>query len=186
MRIAAIVVAALLLTGCWQSTGSLYPDRPSLYPFREGVVEQRSRANPKALGRDRLTRTADGYRIANDNAKDSDFGEYSNVRFFALPGAPTDVLVFEETDPCKATDKKCTPQNAQRNYGLVRVTRQGAAAINPECAKHDPLGKRPGVSADGFGSCDFSSRAELERALRALARTSWKPDLTYRYVGLSR
>jgi len=124
----------------------------------------------------------DGYRLTNDDRRDSDFGDYFTLRFFALSGAPAGTLVFEATDPCKADDKKCTPQTAPRYYGLARATRRGAAMFNPECAKNDPLGKRPGVTVEEYGICDFTERAELEKALSALAATDWKASVTYRFM----
>ncbi len=62
------------------------------------------------------------------------------------------------------------------------MTRRGAEMINPPCTKGNPLAKRPGVTVDDYGTCDFSSRGELERALRALAATKWKTDVTYRFI----
>jgi hypothetical protein len=64
------------------------------------------------------------------------------------------------------------------------VTRRGAAVLNPECTKNDPLGKRPGVTVEDYGICDFTGRAELERALRAQAATDWKASVTYRFMDL--
>ena len=182
MKRMAALVACALLAGCWQSKGSLYGDRASLQPFREGRVESRAAGRNANIGRARLTWRRDGYRLTNDDRRDSDFGDYFTLRFFALSGAPAGTLVFEATDPCKADDKKCTPQTAPRYYGLARATRRGAAMFNPECAKNDPLGKRPGVTVEDYGICDFTERAELEKALSALAATDWKASVTYRFM----
>lgn len=172
-RLAALAVSAAL-AGCWQSGTGFYATVPTATPFHTGKVESLNSNGDH--GRAILTLERGQYRLTNDDRADSDFGDNFALRFFRLAGAPSDSFAFEMRAGCKPGREACRP-GAERYYGLVRVTPQGAEVKNPDCPKSGLRGARP----DNYGTCYFSSRALLEKALLALARTAWKPDIVYRY-----
>jgi hypothetical protein len=172
------------LAGCWQSSGSLFGDAKTVQPFRPGKLVSSNPDKPSEVSHSLLSREKGGtYRLTNVD-KGSDFGDAMVLRFVALPDLPKDVFVFEAV-----ADDKCRPGNtchpltakSERNYGLVRVTSSGAEVENPDCDKSSAVARTPGVKADDYGTCSFSSRASLEAALQALAGQSWKTSMTYRY-----
>jgi hypothetical protein len=173
MRRLAALTVSVLLSGCWQSKVDFYANVPSARPFHPGKVASQSSAGEQTHAVLSLERGR--YRLTNDDRADSDFGDSFILRFIPLTGAPPDIWVFDAQDACKPGDASCKTQ--QHYYGLVRLTPQGAEVRNPDCPKAALLGARP----DNFGACDFSSRALLEKALAALARAAWKPDIMYRY-----
>jgi hypothetical protein len=94
------------------------------------------------------------------------------------------MFVFEAVsdDKCRLGEI-CHPVTAksERDYGLVRRTKTGAEMTSPDCAKSSAVAKLPGVKADTYGSCSFSNRASLEKALLDLAKQGWRTNLAYRY-----
>jgi hypothetical protein len=179
------LTAAALLTGCWQSDVSLYGARAPAQPFHAGRVLGRN-SDGKAAEHSRLTLQGGGvYRLTNDEKGSSDFGDSFAMRFFALAGAPAGVFAFEarEIKQCKPSDNMCDPKKVDHNfyYGLARATGNGAEMINPDCGKTGAEAKSPGVTVDSDGICTFHGRASLDKALRALARTAWKPTVTYTF-----
>jgi hypothetical protein len=178
-----ILVSCLLAAGCWQSNGSLLGDAKPVQPFRAGKLVSTNPEKPADMGHSTLTKQKDGsYRLAATDK--ADLGDAMALRFIALSGLPKDVFVFEAVsdDACKP-GQTCHPVTAQseRDYGLVRLTKAGAEIFNPECGKSSAVAKLPGVKADDYGSCTFSNRASLKKALLDLAKQSWKTSVTYQY-----
>ena len=178
-----ILLSCFLLAGCWQSTGSLFGDVKPVQPFRAGKLVSTNPDKPADISHSALTKQKDGsYRMAA--ADKADLGDAMVLRFIALPGLPQDMFVFEAV-----SDDKCRPGNtchplttkSERDYGLVRATKTGAEVFNPDCAKSGAVAKLPGVKADDYGSCSFSNRASLEKALLDLAKQGWKTSVTYKY-----
>ena len=178
-----ILLSCLLLAGCWQSTGSLLRDAKPAQPFRAGTLVSSNPEKPADTGHAVLTKNKDGsYRLASTDK--ADLGDAMVLRFIALDGLPQDMFAFEAVsdDKCKPGET-CHPMTAksERDYGLVRVTKAGAEVFNPDCAKSSAVAKLPGVKADDYGSCTFTTRASLEKALLDLSKQSWKTSATYRY-----
>jgi hypothetical protein len=187
MRICApvILLACFLAAGCWQSEGSLFGGAKPVQPLAAGKVASKDPGMPKKLHHFLLTKESGGaYRLANSDKASSDFGDAVRLRFFALSDLPKDTFVFEAVsdDKCKPGNV-CTPVTAksERDYGLVRLTRRGAEVTSPACDKASAAAKLPGVTADDYGTCTFTSRASLETALKAQARQGWKASLAYNY-----
>src|SRR5450432_4355836 len=91
MRTPVIVLACLLLAGCWQSEGSLYGGAKTVQPLTAGKVVSRDPGSPRKLNHFALTKQAGGaYRLANNDKGSSDFGDAVRLRVFALPGLPKD------------------------------------------------------------------------------------------------
>jgi hypothetical protein len=178
-----ILACCFLLAGCWQSTGSLFGDVKPVQPFHAGKLVSTNLEKPTDAGHSVLTKQKDGsYRLAATDK--ADLGDAMVLRFIALRGLPQDVFAFEAVsdDACKP-GQTCHPMTAksERDYGLVRLTKTGAEVFNPECSKSSAVAKLPGVKADTYGSCSFSNRASLEKALVDLARQGWKTSVTYKY-----
>jgi hypothetical protein len=176
-----ILVSCLLVAGCWQSTGSLFGDVQPVQPFRAGKLVSTNPGKPADIGHSLLTKQKDGsYRLAATDK--ADLGDAMVLRFIALKGLPQDVFVFEAVsdDKCRSGET-CHPVTAksERDYGLVRLTKNGAEVTSPDCGKS--TAKLPGVKADAYGSCDFSNRASLEKVLLDAAKQGWKTSLAYRY-----
>jgi len=183
MRTPMIVLACLLLAGCWQSEGSLFGDAKTVQPLTAGRVTSRDPGAPAKLNHFALTKQAGGaYRLANNDKGSSDFGDAVVLRFFAAPGLPKDMFVFEAVsdDKCKPGNT-CHPMTAksERDYGLLRLTKAGAEVASPDCDK--TTAKLPGVTSSDYGTCTFTSRASLETALLDFAKQSWKSSVTYKY-----
>jgi len=171
-----------LLTGCWQSTGSLFGDIKPVQPFAAGKLISSNPEKPKEVSHAALTKGKDGsYRLTITDKKDA--GDAVVLRFIALPGLPKDMFVFESVsdDKCRP-GQTCHPMTAtsERDYGLVRQTKTGAEVTNPDCDKSSALAKLPGVKAGDYGICSFSNRASLEAALLSLAKQSWKTTVAYK------
>jgi len=178
-----VFLSCFLLAGCWQSTGSLLRDAKVVQPFRAGKLVAFNAEKPADVSRSMLTVGKDGsYRLAA--ADKADLGDAMVLRFIALPGLPANTYVFEAVsdDACKP-GQTCHPMTAksERDYGLVRATKTGAEVFNPDCAKSGAVAKLPGVKADDYGSCTFTNRASLEKALLDLAKQGWKTSVTYKY-----
>ena len=183
MRVPLVLFSCLMVAGCWQSTGSLFGDVKPVQPFRAGRLVATNPDKPADISHSALSKQKDGsYRLAA--ADKADLGDAMVLRFIALPGLPANVYVFEAVsdDACKP-GQTCHPKTAksERDYGLVRATKTGAEVVNPNCAKSGAVAKSPGVKADEYGSCSFSNRATLEKALLDLAKQSWKTSVTYKY-----
>jgi len=179
-KILPLLTAALMLAGCWQGKTSLYGDARPLEPLRTGKVTGVN-GDKKESEHSVLTREAGGvYRLTNDEKGGSDFGDSFAVRFFSFRGAPAGLLIFEaqERKNCKPSDNTCT-QDPTYYYGLAKVKAGSAEVVNPDCDKDSDTAKLPGVVAGDYGTCTFPDRATLEKAMIALAKEPWKPQVTY-------
>jgi hypothetical protein len=178
-----VLASALLLAGCWQSSGTLFGDIKPVQPFAAGKVMSSNLAQPEEVSHALLTKQKDGsYRLTITDKAER--GDAVLLRFIALPGLPPDVFVFEAV-----SDDKCRPGNvchpvtatSERDYGLVRRTRTGAEVTDPDCAAGSPATRLPGVKMSDYGICRFSDRTSLETALLGLARQGWKTSVIYKY-----
>lgn len=124
-----IVLIGLLTAGCWQTVNRPYRDVMSLQPFAAGAVTTTdARGKPIhyalkkiARGRYRMTQTDRG----------SDFGQGFEMGFFPLPGAPSNVLVYQAAP----LDHTAAGANL-RYYGVLVVTgRKSAEEVRPDCEK---------------------------------------------------
>jgi len=177
---ALMLLAALPLAGCWEAKTSLYGGARPLQPLGTGKVIGLN-SDKKESEHSVLTREAGGaYRLTNDEKGSSDFGDSFAVRFFSFRGAPSGVLIFEaqERKNCKPGDTNCT-QDPMYYYGLAKVKSGSAEVVNPDCDKDSATAKMPGVAAGDYGTCTFTDRATLEKAMLALSQEPWKPQVTY-------
>ncbi len=180
-----VLLGCFLVAACWQSDGSLFGDAKSVQPFRAGKLVSSDPGKPAQASHFVLTREKGGsYRLTNADKGTSDFGDAMVLRFFALPGLHDGLYVFEAVsdDACRPGNL-CHPLTAksERDYGLVRLTRTGAEVSYPDCGKAAAAARLPGVKADDYGTCRFTSRASLETALRTFAGQSWKTSMIYEY-----
>jgi hypothetical protein len=170
---ASILIACLLVAGCWQSNTRPYRNATSLAPFAAGAVSARD-ADGKvthyalkkiARGRYRMTQTDRG----------QDFGQGFDLGFFALPGAPSHVVIYEAA----ALDH--TAQGADlRYYGLLVITGQKSAQeIRPDCEKDARAARASSTRMGKDGACTFADRAALEKSLLALWKSGKKPQYSY-------
>jgi hypothetical protein len=183
VRAPLVLLSCLMVAGCWQSTGSLFGDAKPVQPFRAGKLVASNAEKPADVSHSMLTLGKDGsYRLAATDK--ADLGDAMVLRFIALQGLPANTYVFEAVsdDACKP-GQTCRPMTAksERDYGLVRTTKTGAEVFSPECDKSGAVAKLPGVKADNYGSCSFSNRASLEKALLDLSKQGWKTSVTYKY-----
>lgn len=171
MRVFWVMLAAVLLAGCWQSKTQLYAGQKSVTPFRVGPV-----TGTGADGRVQhyvLTRQGARYRLTITD-KGDDFGEGFGLAFFRLPGAPETVLAYEAV----SLDKAETPDSL-RYYGLAVRQADGIAEIRPDCKKD--AAAAVGIKAGADDVCTFTDRATLERSLFALWKSGKKPEYLYSF-----
>jgi hypothetical protein len=174
----AVVTVALPLAGCFMSDTSLYEGVASVQPLGSGKMI--SRDSDGKVGHLTLDRNLDGSYAFLNSDPGKDFGTGALVRFFPLPGASSDTLIFDGLMVCKPHDKECKP-GTPHFYGLWRETPQGAEEVVPDCPKKGPIAKLRGVKADNYGSCDFSNRVALEKALLIIAKQKPKADMVYKF-----
>jgi hypothetical protein len=169
-RLVVLAGACVLAAGCWQTKTHVYRGAAPLTPFQAGSVTE---TDPdKRVQHYALTRIAQGrYRLA-DTDKGQDFGEGFELAFFALPGAPANVLVYEAAALDHPVDDA-----ALRYYGLVVLNKNGAAEIRPDCGKDAKAALASGTRAGADDACTFKTRATLESSLLAL----WKSGRGARY-----
>jgi hypothetical protein len=168
-----VLLAALLLSGCWQTVSRPYRNVTSLQPFAAGSVTE--------IGQDgrsvhyALRKIARGRYIMSQTDRGQDFGQGFELGFFPLPGAPDNVLVYQ------AAPLERTARNADlRYYGIVVVTMPyGAQEIRPDCEKDARAARASGTKAGKDGACTFASRAALEKSLLALWKSGKKPEHIY-------
>lgn len=172
MRIAATVLATLLLAGCFGSDGSLYGGVTPLQPFQSGPVTSRDKDGK--VSHLTLAQDANGVYRLTFRDPGEDLGKGYRLRFFALDGAPSDMLVAEVKD-CGADVKQCD-SNSGWIYELVRKIPDSVEWRDPDCSK--TFSKLSGVTVE-IDSCKFSDRDSLEKALRVAASMPWKPDGSY-------
>jgi hypothetical protein len=172
--IAPLILACVLLAGCWQTITRPYRDVTPLQPFAAGAVVETDPGGKVthyalkkiARGRYRLTQTDRG----------QDFGQGFDLGFFPLPGAPSHVLLYEAA----ALDHTALGADL-RYYGLLVITGQKSAQeIRPDCEKDARAARASGTRKGKDGACTFADRAALEKSLLALWKSCKKPD--YRYA----
>jgi hypothetical protein len=168
-----ILMACLLLAGCWQSVTRPYRNITSLQPFAGGAVTNTGpdggvthyALKKIARGRYRMTQTDRG----------QDFGQGFELGFFPLPGAPSHVLIYQAA----SLDHTAKEDNL-RYYGLLVVTGpKSAQEIRPDCDKDARAARASGTRGGKDGACTFKDRAALEKSLLALWKTGKKPEYTY-------
>ena len=168
-----VLLAALLLAGCWQNVSRPYRNVTSLQPFDAGLVTATGsdkRVTHYALrkierGRYRMTQTDRG----------QDFGQGFELGFFPLPGAPSHVLIYQAA----ALDRTARGDNL-RYYGLLAVTGPtGAQELRPDCEKDARAARASGTRMGKDGACTFADRAALEKSLLALWKSHKKPEYSY-------
>ena len=171
---AGLALVSVLLAGCWQTTTRPYRNITSLQPFRAGAVTEKGPDGKEvhyalrkiARGRYRMTQTDRG----------QDFGQGFELGFFPLPGAPSNVLIYQA-----AALERTRRDDNLRYYGLVVVTMPyGAMEIRPDCEKDARAARASNtrMGKDGI-SCTFASRAALEKSLLALWKSGKKPEHSY-------
>ena len=172
-KLVLIVVAGLLLAGCWQSVNMPYRNVQSLQPFAAGaaiatgpdgkLTHYALKKRPR--GRYRMTQTDRG----------QDFGQGFDLGFFPLPGAPSHVLVYAAA----ALDHSANDDNL-RYYGLLVVTGQKSAQeIRPDCEKDARAARASNTRMGKDGACTFKDRAALETSLLALWKSGKKAEYSY-------
>ena len=168
-----VLLASLLVGGCWQSVSRPYRNVPSLQPFEAGEITATGpdrKVTHYALrkierGRYRMTQTDRG----------QDFGQGFELGFFPLPGAPNNVLIYQAA----ALDRTLRDDNL-RYYGLVVVTRPyGAMEIRPDCEKDTRAARASRTRIGKDGACTFANRAALEKSLLELWKSGKKAEHSY-------
>jgi hypothetical protein len=172
-HLAVLAGACVLAAGCWQTKIHVYRGAVTLTPFQAGSVTE---TDPGSHVRHyALTRIAHNrYRLAGSD-KGQDFGEGFDLAFFALPGAPANVLVYEAAALDHPVDDA-----ALRYYGLVVLNKTGAAEIRPDCGKDAGAAKASNTVASKDDACTFKDRAALETSLLALWKSGRQPQYDYR------
>lgn len=171
MRVLYVVLAGLLLAGCWQSKTQLYGSQKPVTPFRAGKAT--STASDGQIQHYALTRHGARYRLTITD-KGEDFGEGFELAFFPLPGAPDTVFAYQA-----ATLDEPVTDTSLRYYGLVVRQKDGIAEIRPSCEKDSAAAAVSGTKAGADDACTFTDRAGLEASLLALWKSNKKPEYTY-------
>ena len=177
---AMLLLPLLLLGGCWQSKGSLYGGVAPVAPFAGGRLTLTGGGNPAQHFT--FTHDGDGYRMIGADKDQDNSGDGFSLRFFALSGLPARTYVYEAVSLSHCgSPSGCDAIKADdlRYYGLVRATRRGAEEIRPDCEKDAAITTPLGIRADG-GTCDFPTRAALEKSLLALLAGGKRPVYRYR------
>ena len=170
---APLILACLLVAGCWQTVTRPYRNVASLQPFIAGAMIETD-ADGKvthyalkkiARGRYRMTQMDRG----------QDFGQGFELGFFPLPGAPSHVLIYEAA----ALDHTAR-DDSLRYYGLLVITGQKSAQeIRPDCEKDARAARASGTRKGKDGACTFADRAALEKSLLVLWKSGKKPQYSY-------
>jgi hypothetical protein len=182
---ASALLAALLLSGCWQADGSLYGKADPVTPFRAGAItESGGKIDGKPADQHfALTLAKDGtYRMIGTDPGDGR-GEGFALRFFDLRGIPEDMMVYEAvslTHCDRPQGCDTVKQTDPRYYGLVRKTGTGAEEFRPDCKKDTSVTTPFGIKAKD-DVCTFATRDSLETSLLMLAHSGRKPDFTWRF-----
>lgn len=172
-RAIGLMMAVLLLAGCWQTTIRPYRNVTGVTPFAAGIV---TITGPGMRGgRYRLTLQPQGrYRLAAVGRGEA-LGDGFDLALFPLPHAPSHVLIYEAVplDHPREMDDV-------RYYGLLNVTGPASAQeMRPDCGRDARAARASGTRRGADGNCTFASRDALEKSLLAL----WKRrgGTPYRY-----
>lgn len=171
MRVLCVVLAGLLLAGCWQSRTQLYGAQQPVTPFPAGKVT--GVAADGQVQHYALTRHGARYRLTITD-KGEDYGEGFELGFFMLPGAPDNVFAYQA-----ATLDEPVTQTSMRYYGLVERRKDAIAEIRPGCEKDRAAAALSGTRAGADDACTFTDRAGLEKSLLALWKSGKKPEYIY-------
>lgn len=173
LRKLVVILAALVLAGCWQTKIRPYRNVPGVMPFAGGAVTE---TEPDGHQQHyRLTRQAGGrYRLTSVD-KGQDFGEGFDLGFFPLPGAPSHVLIYQAA----ALDHPRN-QDTLRYYGLAVITGPGTVEeIRPDCDKDGRAARVSATRKGKDGACTFATRGALEKSLLALWKSGKKAEYKY-------
>ena len=172
-KFAPLLLACVLLAGCWQTVTRPYRNVTSLQPFAAGALTETDPGGKIthytlkkiARGRYRMTQTDRG----------SDFGQGFQLAFFPLSGAPSHVLIYGAA----ALDHTAAGANL-RYYGLLIITGQKSAEeIRPDCDRDARFARVSGTRKGRDGACTFADRGALEKSLLALWKSGKKPEYSY-------
>jgi hypothetical protein len=168
-----VVLASLLLAGCWQTVSRPYRNVTSLQPFRAGsVTEVGPDGKTTHYGLRKISR---GRYLMTQTDRGQDFGQGFELGFFSLPGAPGNVLIYQAA-PLERTAR----DENLRYYGLVVVTvPYGVLEIRPDCEKDARAARASGTQAGKDGACTFLDQASLEKSLLALWKSGKKAEYSY-------
>jgi hypothetical protein len=170
---ASIAFASVLLAGCWQTTTRPYRNVPSLQPFRADAVTEKDPDGREVHYALRKTGRS-GYRMTQTD-RGQDFGQGFELGFFPLPGAPSNVLIYQA-----ASLDHTASQDNLRYYGLLVVTPPyGAMEIRPDCEKDARAARASNTRIGKGGACTFANRAALETSLLALWKSRKKAQYSY-------
>jgi hypothetical protein len=169
----AILLACLLMAGCWQAVTRPYRNATSLQPFAAGAVTDT--APDGTVTHYALKKIARGHYRMTQTDRGQDFGQGFELGFFPLPGAPSHVLIYEAA----ALDHTAKEDNL-RYYGLLVITGQKSAReIRPDCEKDARAARASNTREGKDGACTFADRAALEKSLLALWKSGKKPQYGY-------
>ena len=168
-----VLLASLLVSGCWQTVSRPYRNVTSLEPFRTGRVSQ---TGPDGKITHYTLRKIDrGRYLLTQSDRGQDFGQGFELAFFPLPGATNNVLIYQAA-PLERTAR----DDNLRYYGLLVVTvPYGAMEIRPDCEKDARAARISKTSMGKDGACTFAGRAALEKSLLALWKSGKKPEYSY-------
>lgn len=173
MRGLAVIMAALLLAGCWQTRTLPYRGVAGVTPFAAGQVivtgpdgrKERYGLSLQPRGRYRLASLRRGQQL----------GEGFDLALFPLPHAPSHVLIYEAAPLDHPREL-----NDLRYYGLLDITgARSAAEIRADCTRDWRAARVSGTRKDADGACTFATREALEKSLLALWKSHRKPQYTY-------
>ncbi len=176
-----LLMSCLLLGGCWQANGSLYPKADPVTPFHAGALTMTGKdKKPEHFA---LTLSPDhSYRMIGTDKGTDEFGEGFILRIFNLRGISDNMYFYEAVSLSHCNNPAgCDAVKAgdPRYYGLVHVTAHGVEEIRPDCDKDAAATKPFGIKSDS-GTCTFASRDSLETSLTMLAQSARKPNFFYR------
>ena len=168
-----VLLASLLVAGCWQTTSRPYRSITSLQPFAAGAIT--ATAPDRKVTHYALRKIAHGRYRMTQTDRGQDFGQGFELGFFPLPGAPSHVLIYEAA----SLDHTAQEDNL-RYYGLLVVTGQKSAGeIRPDCTKDARAARASSTRAGKDGACTFADRAALEKSLLALWKSKKKAEYSY-------
>jgi hypothetical protein len=168
-----ILLACLLAAGCWQTVTRPYRDVTSLQPFAAGAIT--ATAPDRDVTHYALRKIAHGRYRMTQTDRGQDFGQGFELGFFPLPGAPSNVLIYQAA----ALDRTAREDNL-RYYGLLVVTGQKSAQeIRPDCEKDARAARVSNTREGKDGACTFADQASLEKSLLALWKSRKKTEYSY-------
>ena len=168
-----ILLACLLVAGCWQAMTRPYRNVTSQQPFAAGAIT--ATAPDRKVTHYALRKIARGRYRMTQTDRGQDFGQGFELAFFPLPGAPSRVLIYEAA----SLDHTAEEDNL-RYYGLLVVTGQKSAQeIRPDCEKDARAARASNTRMGKDGACTFADRAALEKSLLALWKSRKKAEYSY-------